>query len=88
MSFLGFPTPTWTLRSVDGAHLLPMVQLEFISSVNAYREITYHPAPLDLFSHQFELARVNAARESTLGGVLGRLRTPERRSPPGAPGRP
>jgi len=50
--------------------------------VNAYREFKYQEALFELFSKQFELARVDEARDGTLVQVVDPARPAERRSRP------
>jgi uncharacterized protein involved in exopolysaccharide biosynthesis len=50
--------------------------------VSAYREFKYQEALFDVFAKQFELAKLDEAREGTLIQVLDPATTPERRSKP------
>lgn len=50
--------------------------------VSAYREFKYQEALLDVFAKQFELAKLDEAREGTLIQVLDPATPPERRSKP------
>lgn len=50
--------------------------------VSAYREFKYQEALFDVFAKQFELAKLDEAREGTLVQVLDPATPPERRSKP------
>lgn len=50
--------------------------------VSAYREFKYQEALFDVFAKQFELAKLDEAREGTLIQVLDPATPPERRSKP------
>lgn len=50
--------------------------------VNAYREYKYQETLFEIFSRQFELARLDEAREGTLIQVLDAATEPERKSKP------
>lgn len=50
--------------------------------VSAYREFKYQEALFDVFAKQFELAKLDEAREGTLIQVLDAATPPERRSQP------
>lgn len=50
--------------------------------VSAYRDFKYQEALFDIFAKQFELAKVDEAREGTLIQVLDPATPPERRSRP------
>jgi capsule polysaccharide export protein KpsE/RkpR len=50
--------------------------------VAKYREFKYHETLFDLFSKQFELAKVDEAREGAVIQILDAAQTPERKSKP------
>lgn len=50
--------------------------------INAYREYKYQETLFEIFSRQFELARLDEAREGTLIQVLDTATEPERKSKP------
>ena len=50
--------------------------------LTVYREFKYHEALFELFSRQFELARVDEAREGAMVQVVDAARPPERRARP------
>lgn len=50
--------------------------------IAAYRDMKYQETLFELFSRQFELARVDEAREGAVVQVVDVARTPERRSKP------
>jgi uncharacterized protein involved in exopolysaccharide biosynthesis len=50
--------------------------------VARYREFKYHETLFDLYSRQFELARVDEAREGAVVQVLDVAKAPERKSRP------
>lgn len=50
--------------------------------ITKYREFKYHETLLELFSKQFELAKVDEAREGAVIQVLDRAEAPERKTKP------
>jgi uncharacterized protein involved in exopolysaccharide biosynthesis len=50
--------------------------------ITKYREFKYHETLLDLFSKQFELAKVDEAREGAVIQVLDAAEAPERKAKP------
>lgn len=50
--------------------------------VLAYREVKYQEAMFDIYARQFELARLDEAKEGTLFQVVDKATPPERRSAP------
>jgi tyrosine-protein kinase Etk/Wzc len=50
--------------------------------INKYREFKYHETLYELFSKQFELAKVDEAREGALVQVLDEAEAPERKAKP------
>lgn len=50
--------------------------------IDAYRDLKYHESLFELFSRQFELARVDEARDGVLIQVVDPARPPERRAKP------
>lgn len=60
----------------------PMLPSSNQDYVSAYREFKYQEALFDIFAKQFELAKMDEARENTLIQVLDPATPPERKSKP------
>ena len=57
----------------------PEVGLEYIRK---YRDVKYYETLFELLAKQYEMARIDEARDATLIQVLDRAMTPERKSRP------
>ena len=62
-----------------GIGKLPGASVEF---VKRYRDVKYHETLFDLLAKQFEIAKIDEAKEATLIQVLDKAITPERKSKP------
>lgn len=70
------------LRSQLGQFERPLEQSSNQDYVSAYREFKYQEALFEIFAKQFELAKMDEAREGTLIQVLDKATPPERKSKP------
>lgn len=60
----------------------PQSARESADYISAYREYKYQEALFDIYAKQFELAKLDEAREGTLFQVVDKATPPERRSRP------